>query len=137
MNVLGTLYRRFLPTIKQIYGVDNIASYTLTILTSAPNKQEYIITKKSQYLSKTFIQTRQEYIQNGNFPRHLLSTDIATQIYQEQNPKLSSYTQYRRSGYSNQVLYDVDLISYDIRIYVPSTFCQHFIYLYCLYLNYP
>ena len=51
------------------------------------------------------------------------------------NSKLGAYLTDQGSGYSRKVLDDVDLIYYDIKIYVLQTMCRHVLDCYHLYLN--
>ena len=53
------------------------------------------------------------------------------------NSKLSTYILDHVSGYSMQALNGVEIICYDIKIYVPQTLCRRVIDWYHFYLNHP
>ena len=110
----------------------------LIIFSSTPcNKYESCTSKAQCHANKLFTIGR---VENNEycFPMNILIVQREQQIKTRNiSFKLSTYISDKGSGYSMQALGNVEVISYDRKIYVPQSLHRRVLAWYRFYLNQP
>ena len=133
------ILEEFGPDIKHIKGEDNTVADAISRLPTANQDQIESCTDTQDPLSKTL--TESEYLvleEDEGFP---LNLPIVQQAQKEElnirNSKLKQLVNNKKSGYKLNTLDEIELITYENKIYVPKSLRQRTIEWYHYFLNHP
>ena len=133
------ILEEFGPDIKHISGEDNIVADAISRLPTANKDQNEICTDTLGPLSETLTELEQLVLEEDEgFPLNLPAVQKAQQTeLNKKNSKLKLLINDKKSGYNISTLDEIELVTYEDKIYVPKTLRKRTLEWYHYFLNHP